>query len=978
MKKRIAVLLLLVAMVCGVVLTSCNNSTELIGDEDQRRALTITLYCITDEETTPEAIKKVEDAINQITKRRLTTQIVLRFFTEDKYDEVIDNLVSDIALEEKKKADDESLSAAAAKESRRRAAIDKLISLDKAEVTTRKLIVWSTETNEEDNTEEEETFETEKNIFNEDVEKYPDATDTQLDIFLICGTKNLNKYVTEEPYATDDESFLVAMDEMLTLNAKSIKQYVSDTVLLAGRIANSQYAIPTNKRIAGDSTYLILDRSLMKKYGYTEDDIRTLTSAKFGSFLEDVKENEPDYVPMKNAPSAPGIVSIFDSESIFGAYVANTAVTGFKAIPKNLLSAYQFTDHIIYMEQYKRNGYIYESDDPNAKYAAQVITASDDEIAQYDEKNYVVKVLGKGMATTDTIGQYMFGISKYTRDPNRCMEIINLLTTNSELRNLLQYGIEGSNYKINTETGKLERLNRDYMMNIFATGNTFIAYPEEDMELDVWEKDKVANRSAIVSPYLGFLFEKDSNSELIAKMKELSNSVLEQVKNFNVEQQRLDRIEELTKTLESYKEEADKYKESLEAVREKAEAYLAEIDAAKEALIPYTKALDAAKAAIKPYDTKITELKDKVSSLKKQITAEQKVKPTDENPNLKPDEEKIAGWNKEIEEAELEIRAQRGYSYELRKELAKAQAEYDEHNQIVKDAEAAYDAEKIAGVDSSGKEVEYPLKTAYSARLNNYKTYQASVDDTQKALDALVAPEQSAIDAEYAELTAFVEEATAEYDRMSGEYKSLDTSATADREAIKKAEQELKDAKAALEEATEKYEEYLKANAVALSYVEDKENEIASTKDEAKLEQLNQELAELKATYDKTVADNKSKLSEYDAAAAKVEEKTAALEAAQNAEIFTKITDLSNEMTALNGKLKDAISRLDKFKAKSSEYYDEIATNLYNDFFKNTVADLEKNNVDYQKFMNVGEDYADDENGIVAIYNEWYSSTYGS
>ena len=977
MKKRIVVLLLLIAMVCGVVLTSCNNSTEIIEDEDQRRALTITLYCITDKETTPEAIKKVEDAINQITKRRLSTQIVLRFYTEDKYDSVIDNLVSDIALEEKKKADDESLSAAAAKESRRRAAIDKLISLDKAEVTTRKLIVWSTETNEDDNTEEEETYETEKNIFNEDVEKYPDATDTQLDIFLICGTKNLNKYVTEEPYATDDESFLVAMDEMLTLNAKSIKQYVSDTVLLAGKIANSQYAIPTNKRIAGDSTYLILDRALMKKYGYTEDDIRSLTSAKFNEFLGQVKENEPDVIPLKNAPSAPGIVSLFDEESIFGAYVANTAVTGFKAIPKNLLSAYQYTDHIIYMEQYRRNGYIIESNDDNARYAAQVVTASDDEIEKYDEKNYVVKVLGKGMATTDTIGQYMFGISKYTRDPNRCMEIINLITTNSEIRNLLQYGVEGSNYKINTDTGKVERLNHDYMMNIFATGNTFIAYPEEDMELDVWEKDKAANRSAIVSPYLGFLFEKDSNADLIAKMKELSRSVITQVKNFDVEKQRLAKIEELTKTLEGYKEEADKYKESLELVREKAESYLAQIEAANEALKPYTAALDAAKAAIKPYDTKITELKDKITATKKLITAEQKVKPTDEKPDLKPDEEKIAAWNKEIEEAELEIRAQRGYSYELRKELSRAQAEYDEQSKAVKEIEAAYDAEKVTGVDSSGKEVEYPLKTAYSARLNNYKTYQGSVDDTQKELDALVAPEQEAIDAEYAELTAFVEQATADYDRMSAEYKTLDTSATANREAIKTAEAELKAAKEALKEATEKAAEYLKANAVALSYVEDKESEIASNKDEAKLETLNAELEQLKADYDKVVAGNKSKLTEYEAAAANVAAKTEALDAANAAEVFTQLNDLSAEMATLNGKLKDAKSKLDKFKAKSSEYYDEIAMNLYNDFFKETVSDLEKNNVDYQKFMNVGEDYSDDENGIVAIYNEWYSATYG-
>ena len=170
MKKRIAALVLLFVMLCSVVLTSCNKQTE-IDPEEQRRARTITLYCITGEETTQEAIKRVEEALNRITKKRYSTQIVLRFFTKDKYDQVIDDLVADIALEQKQLADYESESAAQAKESKRIAAIDKLISIDKAEVTTRKLIIWSTETEEDENDEEEETFETEKNIFDEDVEK---------------------------------------------------------------------------------------------------------------------------------------------------------------------------------------------------------------------------------------------------------------------------------------------------------------------------------------------------------------------------------------------------------------------------------------------------------------------------------------------------------------------------------------------------------------------------------------------------------------------------------------------------------------------------------------------------------------------------------------------------------------------------------------------------------------------------------------
>jgi hypothetical protein len=50
----------------------------------------------------------------------------------------------------------------------------------------------------------------------------------------------------------------------------------------------------------------------------------------------------------------------------------------------------------------------------------------------------------------------------------------------------------------------LERLSNEYMMNIYATGNAFVAYPEPDMSEDIWEKGKIQNRGSLVNPLLGF------------------------------------------------------------------------------------------------------------------------------------------------------------------------------------------------------------------------------------------------------------------------------------------------------------------------------------------------------------------------------------------------------------------------------------------------------------------------------------------
>lgn len=73
------------------------------------------------------------------------------------------------------------------------------------------------------------------------------------------------------------------------------------------------------------------------------------------------------------------------------------------------------------------------------------------------------------------------------------MEVITYLNTNIELRNLIQYGVENVNYELDLETGALRRLNRDYMMDLYKTGNVYMAYPEEGMPLDIWELSKKQN-----------------------------------------------------------------------------------------------------------------------------------------------------------------------------------------------------------------------------------------------------------------------------------------------------------------------------------------------------------------------------------------------------------------------------------------------------------------------------------------------------
>ena len=74
-------------------------------------------------------------------------------------------------------------------------------------------------------------------------------------------------------------------------------------------------------------------------------------------------------------------------------------------------------------------------------------------------------------------------------------------------RNLFRR-LEGVNYELD-EDGVVVRLNHDYMMDIEATGNCFLAYPEEGMSKDVWEIAKEQNRVAVLNPLYGFSFDNE-------------------------------------------------------------------------------------------------------------------------------------------------------------------------------------------------------------------------------------------------------------------------------------------------------------------------------------------------------------------------------------------------------------------------------------------------------------------------------------
>ena len=111
------------------------------------------------------------------------------------------------------------------------------------------------------------------------------------------------------------------------------------------------------------------------------------------------------------------------------------------------------------------------------------------------------------MASAEDIYGNMFAVATTTLSVERSMQIITYLNTNTEMRNLLQYGIEGQHYIFDENNAvKLveDKSGNKYEMDIYATGNAFLAYPDPSMNASIWENGKVQNRDSLVEPLLGF------------------------------------------------------------------------------------------------------------------------------------------------------------------------------------------------------------------------------------------------------------------------------------------------------------------------------------------------------------------------------------------------------------------------------------------------------------------------------------------
>ena len=349
-----------------------------------------------------------------------------------------------------------------------------------------------------------------------------------------CNEKNtklynirimLNKLVDEgrltqeeiEPYSYKE--WLAPLNTSdVSSEVKKIGSYVSASLLNAAKQKGTAYAIPNNN-IIGEYTYMLIDKQLYDQFYHTASLDSVFSVADLGPFLEDVAAYAEGVLPINGDVIScmsmiahywdinPTNYSVTGDFSVLGyAYTSTDRVNRGDIVLKfdNLLDNDAYLTALRNLMDFKYKGYFGTAEE-GQRSAVSFVKGSAADAAAYADDYYTV-VVDYPLATSDDIYGNMFGISTYSSNIKKSMQVISLLNTDVEFRNLFLYGIEGVNYTRHTDGTVSATSSNKYLMDVAKTGNEFLAYVPTGTDAAYWEYAKQQNRESLVDPLLGFDF----------------------------------------------------------------------------------------------------------------------------------------------------------------------------------------------------------------------------------------------------------------------------------------------------------------------------------------------------------------------------------------------------------------------------------------------------------------------------------------
>ena len=110
---------------------------------------------------------------------------------------------------------------------------------------------------------------------------------------------------------------------------------------------------------------------------------------------------------------------------------------------------------------------------------------------------------GNTVVSNTTVRGSINGIYSGCKHPDKALQLLNLVNTDSKVRDWFYYGAEGTDFEY-TDDNKVHRLTTDWGMAGYTQGTFFNVTQTDDVDFNQWDEVEELNENATPSEMLGF------------------------------------------------------------------------------------------------------------------------------------------------------------------------------------------------------------------------------------------------------------------------------------------------------------------------------------------------------------------------------------------------------------------------------------------------------------------------------------------
>lgn len=303
-----------------------------------------------------------------------------------------------------------------------------------------------------------------------------------------------------------------------------LKEYGKDIVKAVGwkyinccRIGGTLYGLPNNRDYAAGWDSYALRKDLLDKYDIEAEDIKTIEDLE-GVF--DLILEKEDIVPLACNGSLFGNFALADGINSFPAgghenYGKEEAIV-------NIFETEEYEQRLKLVRKWYLRGYLGDNILENTSTVAAMIKNGEafavpvknkpgmktQESLKCGREMEIVQ-LGKTAISYNSMAAFPWMIPKNTASKENAMKVLNLFYSDTDIMNLLAYGIEGEDY-VETADGHITlpegKTENPYYGMAWRLPNQFILKVWEGDSLSLWEQMRTWNEEALQSSEIGFNF----------------------------------------------------------------------------------------------------------------------------------------------------------------------------------------------------------------------------------------------------------------------------------------------------------------------------------------------------------------------------------------------------------------------------------------------------------------------------------------